>query len=118
MTHDIEEALLLADRILILSKPPAKVIADIAVTEARPRDPIWLRSSHAVQLGQQAPFAEFPDDRDRVCANFPARVGQKRPQDCDRFVNLARGMKASERYNTTISDLRIALRSKHSTLKG
>jgi ABC-type nitrate/sulfonate/bicarbonate transport system ATPase subunit len=53
VTHDIEEALLLADRVLILSKPPAKLIADVAITEPRPRDPIWLRSSHAVQLGQQ-----------------------------------------------------------------
>ncbi|RZF26239.1 ABC transporter ATP-binding protein [Paraburkholderia sp. UYCP14C] len=37
VTHDIEEALFLADRILMLSKRPARVVADIAVPLARPR---------------------------------------------------------------------------------
>ncbi|MGF6653051.1 ABC-type nitrate/sulfonate/bicarbonate transport system ATPase subunit [Paraburkholderia youngii] len=37
VTHDVEEALFLADRILILSKRPTRVVADIAVPLARPR---------------------------------------------------------------------------------
>ena len=37
VTHDIEEALFLADRILMLSTRPARVIADIPVPLSRPR---------------------------------------------------------------------------------
>ncbi|MEX3637648.1 ABC transporter ATP-binding protein [Paraburkholderia sp. BR14320] len=48
VTHDIEEALFLADRILMLSKRPARVVADIPVPLARPRsddttlDPVFV----------------------------------------------------------------------------
>ena len=38
VTHDIDEALFLAERILVLSHRPARIVADIAVPLARPRD--------------------------------------------------------------------------------
>lgn len=38
VTHDIDEALFLADRILVLSRRPARIVADIVVPLARPRD--------------------------------------------------------------------------------
>ena len=38
VTHDVEEAAILADRILVLSKRPASVIAEIAPASAAPRD--------------------------------------------------------------------------------
>ena len=38
VTHDIEEALFLSDRILMLSKRPARIVADIAVPLPRPRN--------------------------------------------------------------------------------
>ncbi len=38
VTHDIEEALVLADRILLLSNKPTKVLESIVLTEPRPRD--------------------------------------------------------------------------------
>lgn len=37
VTHDIEEALLLGDRILVLSGRPARILEDVAVPLARPR---------------------------------------------------------------------------------
>ena len=37
VTHDIEEALVLADRILLLSNKPTRVIKEVAIAEPRPR---------------------------------------------------------------------------------
>jgi len=38
VTHDVEEAMLLSDRILVLSPQPGRVIAEFTVRFARPRD--------------------------------------------------------------------------------
>lgn len=40
VTHNLEEAVFLGDRIVILSAKPGRVVADLPVTMARPRDPI------------------------------------------------------------------------------
>ena len=37
VTHDVEEAIVLADRVLVLSPRPARVVAELAVDVARPR---------------------------------------------------------------------------------
>jgi NitT/TauT family transport system ATP-binding protein len=39
VTHDLEEALFLSDRVVVMSRGPARVIADVRVPFARPRDP-------------------------------------------------------------------------------
>ncbi|GIK28159.1 MAG: ABC transporter ATP-binding protein [Anaerolineae bacterium] len=39
VTHDITEATLLADRVLVMSRRPGQIIADIPVTIRRPRHP-------------------------------------------------------------------------------
>jgi NitT/TauT family transport system ATP-binding protein len=42
VTHDVSEALLLGDRILVMSTQPATIVEDMAVHEPRPRDRNWL----------------------------------------------------------------------------
>lgn len=39
VTHDITEAVLMADRVLVMSRRPGQIIADIAVPIRRPRNP-------------------------------------------------------------------------------
>jgi len=45
VTHDIDEAVYLSDRVVVLSRPPASVAAEIDIDLARPRDQIETKSS-------------------------------------------------------------------------
>lgn len=50
VTHDVTEALRLADRILVMSTRPATVVADLPVTSPKPRPDTWLRSPECTEL--------------------------------------------------------------------
>jgi ABC-type nitrate/sulfonate/bicarbonate transport system ATPase subunit len=53
VTHDVTEALMLGDRVIVLSTQPAKVADDFAINEPRPRTGAWQRSSEAVRLEER-----------------------------------------------------------------
>jgi len=67
VTHDIEEALLLGDRVIALSGPPGRVVAEFRVPFARPRfaslvftaDFIALRGRVAGALGMPLPQGAY-----------------------------------------------------------
>jgi NitT/TauT family transport system ATP-binding protein len=69
VTHDIEEALVIGDRVLVMSGRPGRIIDEIRVPLPRPRDPvvradprigelerrIWLQLEVEVKRGLEAP---------------------------------------------------------------
>jgi NitT/TauT family transport system ATP-binding protein len=57
VTHSIAEAVLLADRVLVMSERPGTIIADVPISLSRPRDPSRTRQDpafgeHVVQLSR------------------------------------------------------------------
>ncbi len=50
VTHDVSEAILLGDRVIVMSGSPATVVDDFPITEARPRSNAWVMSSPIVQM--------------------------------------------------------------------
>ncbi|MEO6943139.1 MAG: ABC transporter ATP-binding protein [Lacisediminihabitans sp.] len=44
VTHDLDEAILMADRIVVLGGPPAEVLLEVVVPIARPRDTRTIRA--------------------------------------------------------------------------
>ncbi|MBI2378449.1 MAG: ABC transporter ATP-binding protein [Deltaproteobacteria bacterium] len=50
VTHDVSEALLLGDRVIVLSTQPARIADDFTIFERRPRSAEWQRSTEGVSL--------------------------------------------------------------------
>ncbi|MEN8260012.1 MAG: ATP-binding cassette domain-containing protein [Pseudomonadota bacterium] len=53
VTHDVTEALLLGDRLVVLSTQPASVADDFLILEPRPRTALWQRSTEAVRMEER-----------------------------------------------------------------
>ncbi|MFZ3101873.1 MAG: ABC transporter ATP-binding protein [Desulfitobacteriaceae bacterium] len=53
ITHDIDEALLLSDKVVVLSQRPAQILQEFTVPFPHPRDPNLLLSSDTLHLKKQ-----------------------------------------------------------------
>ncbi|MEV0068638.1 ABC transporter ATP-binding protein [Amycolatopsis sp. NPDC050768] len=53
VTHDVNEAVLLADRVLVFSSSPARVALEVKIDAPRPRDAAWRRSSEFLAYGDR-----------------------------------------------------------------
>lgn len=62
VTHDIEEAILLSDRICLLSKANRKFTREYCITQARPRDRIeFMRSEEFIKIYEEVTGAMADD---------------------------------------------------------
>jgi NitT/TauT family transport system ATP-binding protein len=64
ITHDLAEAIFLADRILVCSARPGHIVADIPIPFARPRDLKQLQQSDAYHKVYQQVWAELSREMD------------------------------------------------------
>jgi NitT/TauT family transport system ATP-binding protein len=53
VTHDIEEAIVLADRVVVLSPRPASIARIVIIPEPRPRPRAFAASNEFVELKRQ-----------------------------------------------------------------
>jgi NitT/TauT family transport system ATP-binding protein len=53
VTHDVTEALVLGDRVTVLSTQPARIADEFTIDEPRPRSAAWQRSTEAVRLEER-----------------------------------------------------------------
>jgi len=50
VTHDVDEAIFLADRVLVMSAAPGRIIEDVTIPLARPRDPDMTTTDEFIEL--------------------------------------------------------------------
>jgi len=62
ITHSIDEALVLGDRIVVMTAHPGRIKAELPVAFPRPRDPYALKSDPAFAAGFQAIWTHLRDE--------------------------------------------------------
>jgi NitT/TauT family transport system ATP-binding protein len=57
VTHDVNEAVLLSDRVLVMSKRPGRIIADIPVLLERPRNASLIYEPSFIEIARRVRMA-------------------------------------------------------------
>ena len=73
VTHDIDESVYLADRVVVLSNAPARVMADLVIDVPRPRDQIETKTTPK--------FVELRAEVARLIRDAGTRTGERGPLD-------------------------------------
>ena len=84
ITHSVDEALTLADRVLVMSARPGRILADVPVPFGRPRDILELRRDPRYgeityelwRLLRQGAASAPPDDPSDVPPDAPSSASQ------------------------------------------
>jgi len=77
VTHDVDEAIYLADRVLVFSGSPGRVVDDVPVDLPRPRDQITTRSAAAFAALRSRIFREIGSRRPDWVATPPGEGGPR-----------------------------------------
>jgi NitT/TauT family transport system ATP-binding protein len=65
VTHSLEEAVALSDRVILMASRPGRIIADVLIDAPRPRD---LRRDLTLAAVQDRLFAQLSEEVARVAA--------------------------------------------------
>ena len=80
VTHHVDEALLLADRVVLVSAGPGRIVDEVTVTLPRPRDPnhpdfLKLRTQLTAHLEREVMAAAEPGMRDLLDLDLSTALG-------------------------------------------
>ena len=69
ITHQIDEAIYLSDRVLVMSARPGRILADIAIDLPRPRELHVKRTPEFVELAERVWGLIRPELHEHVAAD-------------------------------------------------